>query len=213
MRARLPQSAPEAPWALSASALVWVAPPTRAAARARQPGVSGRPLAVGGMFVSYRLTPVGPYHEVIGFVVLGDGLRVAVHIPFIAVDSPASVLGGRANWSLPKTLAQFSGDLLHERVVRARHAEWQVSARARALPAPLPLRLRFVLAQAAADGSAQRSGGRARVRLSPALVRVRTSGPPELTDWLGCGVYPGALVTRFEGELAAPGRSARPHQY
>lgn len=204
MRARLPESAPKAPWLLSASALVWVAPATHAAARARQAGVAGRPLAVGGMFISYRLTPVGPYEEVIGFLILRGVWRVVVHIPFIAVDSPASALAGRVNWSLPKTLAQFSGGVLKERWASARHADWQVRARARALLGPLPLRLRFVLAQASADGRPRRSSGRARVRFTPALVRVRTSGPPELTGWLCSGVYPGALVMRFDGELGPP---------
>ena len=229
MRARLPACAPAAPWSLSATALVWLAPATRAAIGARQPGVRGRPLAVGGMFVSYSNTPVGPYQEVIGVLLLRDGLRVAVHIPFIAVDSPASVVGGRANWSLPKTLAQFSGDLLHEcgagvgcageggashaahqggashaaRQARAHHPDWQVRARARAMPGALPLALRFALAQAAADGGLRRARGRARVRLSPAVVRVHTSGPPELTSWLRSGIYPGALVARFDGQLDA----------
>jgi len=66
------------------------------------------PLGVGGM-LRYRASPVGPYAEVWAT----PGIRVGRHgpeltIPFMAVDSLASLRGGRANWGLPKTLATFN---------------------------------------------------------------------------------------------------------
>ena len=63
-----------------------------------------------GAFVHYLDTPVGPYAEVLASpaVLLRGGLLAAAHIPFIAVDSEASVRGGRENWALPKTLARFA---------------------------------------------------------------------------------------------------------
>lgn len=201
----LPPSAPPAPWRLRASNLVWVAPPPRAAAAALQPGVPGRPLAVGGMFVSYEQTPVGAYDEVIGFIALRRRRSVAAHIPFIAVDSPTSIVGGRANWSLPKTLAGFSGHPVRDRAMQAHHGEWEVTARARALAPALTMPVRFSLVQAAADGREARARGRARVRARPALVQVRTSGVPELTGWLCSGRYPGLIIERLEGELGPTG--------
>ncbi|MBV9197986.1 MAG: hypothetical protein JO168_27970 [Solirubrobacterales bacterium] len=198
---RLPVSAPPAPWRLRASGCLWVAPAPRCAGAALQKGIAGRPLAVGGMFVAYEETPVGPYNEIIGFVALRRRWSVAGHIPFIAVDSAASVVGGRVNWLLPKTVATFSGHAVRERAVRARHDEWEVSAQARALGPLLVARSSLTLVQAGADGREGRARGRVRVRLRPALVRVRTGGVPELTGWLRSGRYPGLVIERFEGEL------------
>jgi hypothetical protein len=201
---RLPEYAPAAPWGLRASMLAWVAPPPRAAAAARQRGIAGRPLAVGGMFVSYEETPVGAYDEVVGFVALRRRWSVTQHIPFIAVDSPASVVGGRANWGLPKTLATFSGHPVRERAMSARHGEWEVTARARAFGPALPARSRSTLVQAGPKGGEERFRGRARVRVRAALVHVRTSGLPELTGWLRSGRFPGLIIERFDGELGPP---------
>jgi acetoacetate decarboxylase len=195
--ARLPPTAPAAPWRLRGSGLAWVAPATRAAGAALQPGIAGRPLAVGGMLISYQQTPVGPYDEVIGFVALRRGWAPVGHVPFIAVDDAASVVGGRANWALPKALATFSGNPRHEPSMRARHEAWEVTARARALGPPLPARARFTLVQAA-DGRELRFGGRARLRTRPALMQVATAGVPELTGWLRCGRYPGLIIERFD---------------
>jgi hypothetical protein len=198
---RLPAAAPPAPWTLRATSLIWVARATRAAAAALQPGISGRPLAVGGMFMAYEQTPVGAYDEVAGFVLLRRGGSLVVHVPFIAVDSPASVVGGRANWALPKTLAAFSGAPVPDRAMAARHEEWEITARARALGPALPARSRFALAQAGPDRREERFRGGARARVRPALLQVRTSGVPALTGWLRSGHHPGVIVERFEGEL------------
>ena len=198
---RLPVSAPPAPWRLRASGCLWVAPAPRCAGAALQKGIAGRPLAVGGMFVAYEETPVGPYNEIIGFVALRRRWSVAAHIPFIAVDSADSVVGGRANWSLPKTLATFSGHPVRERAIRGDHDDWQVTAQAQALGPVLPAAWRFTLVQARAVGYEERSHGRARGRLRPALVQVRASGVRELTGWLHSGRYPGAIIERFDGEL------------
>lgn len=197
----LPEQAPGAPWRLRATSLVWVSPAPRAAAAAVQPGIQGRPLAVAGMFVSYEETPVGPYDEVIGAVALRRERRLVGHIPFIAVDSAASVIGGRMNWSLPKTLAVFSGHPRRERAMWAHHDAWEVRARARALAPPLTLRAPFTLVQSRGESGEARAHGSARMRVRPALVRVRTGGEPELTRWLRSGVYPGMIIEHFEGEL------------
>ena len=201
--ARLPRTAPAPPWRLRGSGLVWIARAPGAAAAAVQRGIVGRPLTIGGMLISYEETPVGPYDEVIGFVSLRRGWALAGHIPFIAVNAAASVLGGRANWALPKTLATFSGHPAHERAMCARHHEWEVTARARVLGPALPVRIRFTLVQAGADGRERRFHGRARLRARPALMHVGTRGLPELTGWLGSGRYPGMIIERLDGELGS----------
>lgn len=58
------------------------------------------------MFVDYRTSPVGPYRELLfipGRFRIDGGKRWS--ITRIVVDSPASVVSGRANWGIPKELA------------------------------------------------------------------------------------------------------------
>ncbi|MHB8242684.1 MAG: acetoacetate decarboxylase family protein [Solirubrobacteraceae bacterium] len=61
-----------------------------------------------GAFLRYKEGPVGAYDELLAMpnVLLRDR-RLSLHVPFIAVDSEASIAGGRGNWALPKTLAEF----------------------------------------------------------------------------------------------------------
>ncbi|ROH89503.1 hypothetical protein ED208_10225 [Stagnimonas aquatica] len=61
------------------------------------------------MFVDYRHSEVGPYHELLfipGSFPFEDGQR-HLSISRIFVSSPASVVSGRANWGIPKDLAEF----------------------------------------------------------------------------------------------------------
>jgi hypothetical protein len=186
-------SAPPAPWDLTAAVIGWVGPPAPA-------DVEGRPVATVGGMVSYSSTPVGPYDEVFGLVALLRGTRVYGHVPFMAVDSEASVAGGRGNWWLPKTLAGFSGAAADRRM-RAEADGWRVSVTARALGPALPAASRFLLAQPRSDGTeaVSRGGGSARVR--PALVRVRVQGD---AGPLRSGVFPGGIAERFTGRLEEP---------
>lgn len=199
--ARLPGDWPPAPWEVVATALCWVAPPSRAARRALQPGLAGMPLSVVGMLVSYESTPVGRYKEVMGAVGVRRGATPAGHVPFIAVDSPASVVGGRMNWSLPKTLAEFSGDPVLDRAMTGTHPAWEISATARALGPAFGVRGKFRLFQVGFDGHEHWARTTARARVRPALVQVLTSGTPAVTDWLRSGRYPGFVVERLEAAL------------
>ncbi len=77
------------------------------------PSLSG--MFVGGigaiLLVDYETSPVGPYRELLftpGQFAYGRKKRHTV--THIYVSSPASVDGGRANWGLPKQLADFSID-------------------------------------------------------------------------------------------------------
>jgi hypothetical protein len=58
------------------------------------------------MFVDYQTSPVGPYRELLfipGRLRIDGSKRWS--ITRIVVDSPASVVSGRANWGIPKQLA------------------------------------------------------------------------------------------------------------
>ena len=107
--ARLPGESAPAPWHTVIDAVLWMHRATPGAIEWLPRELRGRralPATVGAL-ISYRETPVGPYHEVLGSPVLLAEPMPAASVPFIAVDSLASVHGGRANWQLPKTLARF----------------------------------------------------------------------------------------------------------
>src|SRR5215218_8188801 len=109
--ARIPASSPAAPWSVTAQGAVWLHRATRtgrdrAAADAAPRGVL--PVTVGAV-LRYDETPIGPYGEVLGAPAFSAELPLpAALIAFIAVDSAASVHGGRANWALPKVFARFT---------------------------------------------------------------------------------------------------------
>ena len=185
--ARLPEGSAPAPWEAVLDAIVWV---HRAAPAAREwlpRPLRGRkvlPVTVGAL-IAYRETPVGPYHEVLGSpVLLAEWPLPAAVVPFIAVDSLASVHAGRANWRLPKTLACFEWP--HETSrgfeIDAEGERWSVHAsvrpRPRSFPLAAPLRTRQT------PEAAFTSRGRTRARL--ATVELETRGT-SLPGWLRSG--------------------------
>ncbi|MGQ9908322.1 MAG: acetoacetate decarboxylase family protein [Candidatus Flexifilum sp.] len=62
-------------------------------------------------WMDYRESPVGPYREILfvpgQFAIAG---RRSFSISRIYVETLASVIGGRANWGIPKDLAEFNSD-------------------------------------------------------------------------------------------------------
>lgn len=103
-------AAAPAPWALTGRGyIVLLKPPAdpspglpRALARAPRSG----PALL--MFVDYATSGVGPYRELLyipGRFRTGDGRRWT--ITRIVVSTEASVRAGRANWGIPKELADF----------------------------------------------------------------------------------------------------------
>ena len=203
---QLPRSAPPAPWPLELRALLWAAWPTAGAARSLRPSLSrgSRVLLGGGGFVRYLDTPVGPYGEALAATLLLRGRRASVHVPFMAVDSAASVVGGRANWSLPKTLADFEGHPGADDTVSARGDGWAVRASARPLGPVLPLRAGITLTQEWPDGTIRRARGRLSGRARLAVVSVRASGGAELEAWLSSGRRLGVILEEARGTLGAP---------
>jgi hypothetical protein len=191
----LPAEAPPAPWHTSMRAVVWQALPSRAARQAAGP-VPGRVAMVVGAMISYNDTPVGPYDEIIGGVGMLSG---QVTVPFIAVDSPASVVGGRMNWALPKTLARFTGGPASE--MAATGPDWSVRVTVHALGLAVPFRTRGRLAQQWPDGEIRRTRVRMSGKARPALVRVRVTAEPSLSGWLRGGWHAGAVLENVTGDF------------
>jgi Acetoacetate decarboxylase (ADC) len=204
-----PASAPAAPWRVTARALFWTDRPddrARSAIEAVVPvevSAGATPIATLGALIRYLDTPVGCYSEIIGAVVYRRGGTVFSHIPFIAVDSPASVVGGRTNWALPKTLASFDGQPANRIPMIATGGDWRVEATptARRLPVPLLVPKLLALVQLGPHRTVwsvrPSSYGMAR----PAQADVRVTAQPTLRDWFPSGMRPSALgrLTMFLG--------------
>ena len=188
----LQEGTPPAPWSCLVRAVLWLQ-------RAPSPLPSSSPfagrvraLAVGAL-VDYLESPVGPYREVLVGQQLRGALLPVVHVPFIAVDSLASVAAGRAHWSLPKTLAAFDGDT-------ATGDGWSVRATPRAYGPSFP-----VLARLGSDQGSGRSTSRLRGTARLARVDVGVEGLT-IGPWLGSGARYGLVV---EGRLSIPAPSPR----
>lgn len=184
--ARLPGTTAAPPWDCRVRATVWLQRGT-APLPAASP-YAGRVLPVTlAAVVHYLDSPVGEYREVFAGPLVRAAGRPAVHVPFIAVDSLASVHGGRAHWGLPKAVARFAGDA-GTGTVTATGEGWSVAVASSATGVPVPVRGSFASAQTA---------GRARVVLRGrgrlARVRVEADGP-SLSGWLGRGTHPGVVA-------------------
>ena len=209
--AQLPEHPASAPWHGSARMLVWWSrlDPARASTVAEllpAPLRAARPLATIGALVSYQDTPVGPYDEVIAGVLLRQGSGVFAHVPFIAVDSPASVVSGRANWALPKTLASFDGRPASGATMTAAAGDWKVTAtthtRGPALPVVLPPLGRLV--QVGPQGALWSvRAGIVRGRAQLARVTVDVAAPGDLATLLTPGSHTGVLLPYITLSLPA----------
>jgi|SRR3712207_6240277 len=191
--ALLPAEVPGPPWRCRCDAIVWLS-------RRRRDG-----LACLGALIAYRATPVGEYREVLGLTVL-PGLPASIRellppltVPFIAVDSPASIAGGRRNWALPKELGGFTGDPSRH-AMTATGQGWSVTARARPLGPSLPARFTGRLIQPWPDGTPRQATGFGRARVRLAAVRVEVDGRP--ARWLRPGRHLGFLVSDADFTLA-----------
>ena len=130
--------------------------------------------------VAYDSTPVGPYGEAL----LGQvRLPRRITVPWIVVDSAASVAAGRQHWGLPKELVPAVLALGPTSVVVPMpDGTEELRVRARAAGPRLPVRLAAELQQPGRGPAVLRLRGSAR----PALVRV-VGGP-------AAGTGPGALL-------------------
>jgi len=194
--AQLPSSSPPAPWDARCTAVMWGgrAPRTAAAAAGRELVGDGKAVAVIGGFVSYSSTPVGQYHEVLGAVGVRNGRAVVGTVPFMAVDLPASLVGGRANWSLPKTLATFTGEPGSGDLLTADGNGWSVRARVRVIGPWLPAPMKGRIAQLWPDGIVRASNNTGKARMRPAIVKVEVRSTGSLGTWLTSGRHFGCVL-------------------
>jgi Acetoacetate decarboxylase (ADC) len=207
--ARLPEHPAPAPWRCVCDAVLWFGRGGVAATAALPPALrcSSRGLGVLGAVVRYRETPVGPYDEVLGMVGTRIGLRPWGSVAFMAVDSLASLVGGRGNWAMPKTLGAFEGDVAGGSTVTAHGADevaWRVTASSRPLGPAVPVAGRGLARQVFPGGHVGSSRLSARGRVRPAVVTVGVDSDGPLASWLRPGRHLGVVVQDARFTLAEP---------
>lgn len=187
---QLPACTPPPPWRCRVEAVVWWHRAALGAAALLPPGLRpGPPLAVGAL-LRYLDSPVGTYDEVLGCPHLLH--RVRLHVPFIAVDSLASLAGGRAHWSLPKTLAGFTRTGGQVRAEGTTARDWSVAATPGAVGPWLPLVGAAVDTQVDADG--QQSSSTTRAAVLGRFARVEVDSSAGLAPWLLPGRHRGVVL-------------------
>jgi hypothetical protein len=197
---------PPAPWRTVATAVIWVQRVPRDAVRSLPEPLAERPwlpLGLGGL-VFYREGPVGPYSELFAAPLMLRAGGVAGHVPFMAVDSAASVAGGRVNWALPKELATFEPVAGRPGCVTVRGDGWAVRVTAAARARSLPIACSAACAQIWADGAVREFLTRLHGRARLASVDVEALSVATAPAWLAAGRR--AAVT-FSGamDVMAPG--------
>jgi hypothetical protein len=206
--ARLPDNLAEAPWTCVCDAVLWFGRGGAAARAALPASLRGAPaLGVVGGMVRYRDTPVGRYDEVLGMVGSRSGVRPWGSVAFMSVDSEPSLVGGRTNWAMPKTLGSFTGEVGSGRSIAAQGADatrWRVRVTPRALGPAVPVAARTVARQEFPGGRVGASALRARGRLRPALVTVEVESDGPLPSWLRPGRHLGALAESVTFSLGEP---------
>jgi hypothetical protein len=111
-------------------------------------------------------------------------------------------VGGRVNWSLPKCLAEFTGEP-GDRTLTARGSGWTVAADVRPFGPPFPVRLTGRMVQPGPDGRPRAAvlTGRGRARIALVTVDVVSGG--ELAQWLRPGRHLGAVLSNTRFHLSA----------
>lgn len=203
--AELPTEAPPAPWQdCRFSSIIWLARGGRTAGRAA--GAANpdrhRGLAVVGGMVSYESTPVGRYHEVFGTVGLRAGRSVRGTVPFMAVDSRSSLVGGRTNWSLPKCLARFTGEP-GDAAMTAEGDGWTVRVRARPYGPTYRIPMSGRVVQPWPDGGLREATLDGSGRGQSAIVTVEVESDGDLAAWLRPGRHLGTVVQHAAFTMAA----------
>ncbi|MDI9918645.1 hypothetical protein [Rhodococcus sp. IEGM 1379] len=193
-RTEWPVSSPP-PWPARVQATLWW---HRSTAAGREFGKGSQIIPVTvAMMVDYLDSPVGPYREILASPVLRIpsrriGPMPRMSVPFIAVDSEASVHGGRTHWQLPKVLAGFDGTVLGR--MSAQGAGWKVSSTVMAKGPRLPIAGALGFAQPEPTGRLAIASARLAGRFRYARVDVESEGPT-LPNWLVAGSHRGIVIT------------------
>jgi hypothetical protein len=195
----LPPATP-APWKTSGPGLIWLHRAVPGAQAHHQRGLTysrSIPLTMGA-FLRYEEGSAGPYDEILTApTYVYRNRRISFPVPFIAVDSEASIAGGRANWAIPKTLAEFDWRTSDGRPDRlaATGEGWSVRAHVRWSGPRMPLYSRGSQVQVRADGGVLTVPVSSRGIGRPARVEVSVEGPT-ISSWLRSGVHMGVVVER-----------------
>jgi hypothetical protein len=202
---QLPASTPGPPWHAGIEAVLWVHGSRAEAAATLPPGREARFLGptIAG-FVHYTSSPVGSYHEVLASPVLVRGGLWRLHVPFIAVDSLASLHAGRVHWALPKTLASFTGSPVPGSSITAQGDGWQVRAAITAAGPALPVRLRVSLAQWWPVGGVRSFPVTFRGRLRVGRVHVEVAKEAPVAGWLRSGRHLAVCLSDARMTLPPP---------
>jgi Acetoacetate decarboxylase (ADC) len=193
----VPAVIPAAPWQSTIEALLWAHAATPAAQAALAPCLApraGLPVTIGGL-IAYLDGPVGPYDEIFGAPVMLRGGALVSHVAFMAVNSQASVAGGRRNWALPKVLASFEREAAPPGRVVARAKDWEVQVTATVRPRRVPFAAAFRCRQVWSDGLTREFTVRMRGRARLARVQVRHGAPSGLREWLVEGRHVALAIT------------------
>jgi hypothetical protein len=202
--ATLPSSAAAAPWQTRCEVLTWLHPLGDAALETLPEPIRSAGIAlVAWALVRYADTPVGPYSEIAATLIPADGTEYG-HIPFIVVDSLPSIVGGRANWLLPKALARFAWgeDGLSVAVTSDQPATpgWSIDVSYSLSDDQAPLTMTNHVQQVSTEGVVRRFDGEVSGSMRAATVRVdgRADGPLALL--LRPGTYDGSVMSdcRFD---------------
>lgn len=204
----LPDNHAPAPWRVRGSSVVWRSKVTPAATEALPTALrtKAKVVSVMGGLVRYDESPVGSYDEVFGVIACRIGATVFGNVAFMAVDSPASLVGGRANWSMPKTLAKFEGSIASGESMNAMGetgSHWGVSANPRVIGPPLPYFSRARVIQQFPDGTLRGSRQSMRGWMRIARVQVAVEGE-HLPEWLLPGSHAGAVIGSMKFGLGVP---------
>ncbi|HEX3823614.1 MAG TPA: acetoacetate decarboxylase family protein [Mycobacteriales bacterium] len=201
---QLPATVAPAPWNTHCDVVSWLHPVGPEAVVAF-PAVI-RPAAVAlaaWALVRYRETPVGPYQE-IAVTLFPDGGDGYGHIPFIAVDSLASIVGGRTNWLLPKALASFDwsedGRAVTIRGSAPATPAWSISVRHAPADDPTPFAAPSLVEQVSTEGLVGRFEAELNGALTATTVEVDGHADGPLAALLRPGRFDGSAMSgcRFD---------------
>jgi hypothetical protein len=201
----LPENSAPAPWRTHCRVITWMHAASPAAIEAFPAPIRPAGVAlVAWALVRYERTPVGPYNE-IAVTLLPDGGDGYGHIPFIAVDSYPSIVGGRANWLLPKSLARFvwTADGLSANATADAPTKpgWSITVNAAPTGDPAQTSIPSNVKQVSRAGAVRRFSGTMAGRMQPASVKVEGVAEGPLAALLVPGQHDGTLLADCKFEV------------
>jgi hypothetical protein len=201
----LPEKVAGAPWRTQCRVVTWMHPVAPAALEAFPPPIRPAGTAIAAWaLVRYEHTPVGPYDE-LAVTLLPEGGDGYGHIPFIAVDSYPSIVGGRVNWLLPKSLARFvwSEDSASVNVTADAPAKpgWSLTLNVTPWGDTSPVAIPSNVQQVSTAGAVRRFTGSMAGAVQSAAVNVEGVAEGPLATLLVSGRYDGTLITDCNFEV------------